>query len=334
MMNSRQRFLATMNDGILDRVPLFQEGIREDVLDAWHRQGLPTGTELATLFNYDELEEIEPVLDPIPAMPRRSTKKSIIEELQRRLDPYDPRRLPSDWREQVRRWQEPRQATLFLRIHRGFFLTMGVEGWHSFTEAIRLLKDDPAFVHEVMAVQAGFAARLAERILREVEVDGVIFHEPIASNHGPLISPKMYADFVLKSYAPVFAVAERYNVKTIILRTYANARALLPDVFRTRINTLWACECNANAMDYRLLRAEFGPGIRLIGGIDADVLRQSHAAIRQEVDDKVLPLLAQGGFVPLADGRVRADVPFDNYVFYRRYLETVTHSESMPGRYS
>jgi uroporphyrinogen-III decarboxylase len=210
---------------------------------------------------------------------------------------------------------------------------MGVEGWHSFTEAIRLLKDDPAFVHEAMAVQARFAASLAERILGEVEVDGIIFHEPIASNHGPLISPKMYDDFVLKSYAPVLDVAERFNVKTIILRTYANARALLPVVFKSQINTLWACECNSNAMDYCSLRAEFGPGIRLIGGIDADVLRQSQDAIRKEVDGKVLPLLAQGGFVPLADGRVRADVPFENYAFYRRYLETIIQEkdELLPG---
>jgi len=310
-----------MNDEVPDRVPLFQEGIREDVLQAWRLQGLPTGADLATLFNYDELEEIDPILDPIPAMPRRSSKKSIIEALRRRLDPYDPRRLPSDWREQVRRWQEPHQATLLLRVHHGFFLTMGVEGWQSFTEAIRLLKDDPAFVHEMMAVQGGFAASLTERILAEVEVDGIIFHEPIAGSHGPLISPNMYADFVLNSYAPVLDVVERFNVKTIILRTYANTRALLPNVFRTRINTLWACECSSNAMDYRLLREEFGPQIRLIGGIDVDVLRQGREAICQELDDKVIPLLAQGGFVPLADGRVREDVPFDNYAFYRRYFE-------------
>jgi hypothetical protein len=311
-----------MSYGNPDRVPLFKEGIREDVLDAWHGQGLPTS--LATLFHYDELEEIEPVLDPIPTLPSLLSNKASLEALRRRLDPHDPRRLPLDWREQVRRWQRPRQSTLLLRVHSGFFLTMGVEGWRSFTEAIRLLKDDPAFVHEVMAIQAGFAVYLAERILQEVDVDGVIFSEPISGNHGPLISPKMYSDFVLESYAPVLDAIERYHVKTIILRTYANARALLPAVFKTRINTIWACECNSDGMDYRALRAEFGPRLRLIGGIDADVLRQDQNAIRKEVDDKVLPLLAQGGFVPLADGRVRIDVPFENYAFYRRYLEEIT----------
>jgi hypothetical protein len=28
--------------------------------------------------------------------------------------------------------------------------------------------------------------------------------------------------------------------------------------------------------------------------------------------------------VPLADGRVRADVPFENYVYYRELLQEVT----------
>jgi hypothetical protein len=326
MMNSRQRFTQTMSNGSPDRVPLFQEGIREEVLDAWHGQGLSTGPDLASLFHYDELEEIEPLLDPLPAVPHRSSKKASLEALRRRLDPTDPRRLPSDWQEQVRRWQGSRQATLLLRVHNGYFLTMGVEGWRSFTEAIRLLNDDPKFVHAAMAIQAGFAATLAERILQDVEVDGVILSEPISGNHGPLISPKMYADFILDSYAPVLDVVEKYGVKTIILRTYANARVLLPDVFQTRINTLWACECNSDAMDYRSLRDEFGPGIRLIGGIDSDVLRQDQNAIRKEVDKKVLPLLAQGGFVPLADGRVREDVPFENYAFYRMYLEKITHA--------
>jgi hypothetical protein len=32
VMNSRQRFLETMNNGAPDRAPLFQKGIREEVV--------------------------------------------------------------------------------------------------------------------------------------------------------------------------------------------------------------------------------------------------------------------------------------------------------------
>ena len=77
-------------------------------------------------------------------------------------------------------------------------------------------------------------------------------------------------------------------------------------------------------MDYRSLRKEFGRELRLIGGIDLDALRENKEAIRREIEEKVPPLIAEGGYIPLADGRVRQDVPFENYVYYRRLLEKVT----------
>jgi hypothetical protein len=321
-MNARQRFNETLNYGTPDRVPLIQEGIREGVIEAWHAQGLPSDTSLNAIFSYDKLEEIEPNLEPIPSVPQGMIHLNGVDELRRRLDPNDPRRLPLNWQEKVRGWQE-RQHVLLLRIHEGYYLTMGVSGWRGFSEANTLLVDNPDLVRDVMAAQAEFAAGLADRILREVEVDGVIFSEPIAGNHGPLISPHMYTDFVLNSYEPILDVLENYRVKTIILRTYANTRALLPSVVKSRINTLWACECNPEAMDYRSLRAEYGTNLRLIGGIDTDVLRLNKEAILREIDEKIVPLLAGGGFIPQADGRVREVVPFENYAFYRRHLQEV-----------
>jgi uroporphyrinogen decarboxylase len=134
----------------------------------------------------------------------------------------------------------------------------------------------------------------------------------------------MYADLVLTSYLPILDVLRRHSVDIPILRTYANARLLIPVLMEHGIDCLWACEVNAEAMDYRALRQEFGTRLRLIGGIDLDVLREGKEAIRREVEQKVPPLLEQGGYVPLADGRVREDIPFENYVYYRQLLEKVT----------
>ena len=38
----------------------------------------------------------------------------------------------------------------------------------------------------------------------------------------------------------------------------------------------------------------------------------------------VPPLLEQGGYIPLADGRVREDISLENYVYYRELLEKIT----------
>lgn len=58
---------------------------------------------------------------------------------------------------------------------------------------------------------------------------------------------------------------------------------------------LWAIESNPLEMDYRDLRAGFGPHLALIGEIDLDALRHGTRAIRHELESKVPPLLADGG---------------------------------------
>jgi hypothetical protein len=322
-MTGRERFLGTMRYGRPDRVPYFEEGIRDGVLEVWRGQGMPADTDLSDMFPFDRLEEIETDLEPRPAFRRWPTTRSELDAWRRRLDACDPRRLPGGWRERVRAWQG-RDHVLMLDVHDGFFETMGVGDWSRFAEVIYLLHDDPQFVREAMAIQGEFAAALAERVLREVEVDAALFSEPIGGNDRPLLSPRMYEEFVLRSYAPLLEVLRSYGVETLILRTYANARALLPSVLKWGFNCLWACEVNLEAMDYRDLRREYGRDLRLIGGIDLDALRHGKGAIRREITEKVVPLLAGGGYVPLADGRVRADVPFENYVYYRELLQEVT----------
>lgn len=326
-MNSRERFLEVMRFGSPDHVPCFQEGIRSEVLKVWRRQGLTRGADLGRLFASDRMDELEPDVDPIPAIGNWPTSVSDLEILRKSLDPLERARLPKDLRAHVRAGKQ-REYTLFLRVHRGFFLSMGVRGWNRFFEVMQALVFDPQLVHESMSIQGEFAARLMERVLQAVDVDAVVFSEPIGGNDKPLISPKMYEEFVLRSYEPILSTARRYGVKIIIFRTYANARVLIPSILKWGFNCLWACEVNTEAMDYRDLRGEFGRDLRLIGGIDLDALRHGKEAIRREIEDKVPPLLADGGYVPLANGRVREDVSYEDYAYYRHLLEKVTQEQA------
>jgi hypothetical protein len=322
-MRSRERFLRTMRYAEPDRVPYFEEGIRKEVIKAWRKQGLPSNADLSRMFPSDGREEIELDLEPRPIFRKWPGSRNELDILRSALDPQDSGRLPKNWSKRVRAWKT-RDHVLMLRVHRGFFLSLGVQGWDRFTEVISLLKKDPQFIHEAMDVQGEFAAKLAEKVLGEVEIDAAVFSEPIGGNDRPLLSPLMYEQFVLTSYQPLLEVLKRYGIETIIFRTFANARLLIPSILKWGFDCLWACEVNIEAMDYRDLRREFGRGLRLIGGIDLDALRRDREAIRREVEEKVPPLLADGGYVPLADGRIRADVPFENYVFYRQLLEKVT----------
>ncbi|MDD2695297.1 MAG: uroporphyrinogen decarboxylase family protein, partial [Anaerolineales bacterium] len=316
-MNSRERFLAAMAYQPCDHPPLFEEGIRPAVLRAWRRQGFTRAEDYGELLAFDRREEIEPDLDPRPALQHWPEETEALSKIAWRYDPADRGRLPGNWGK-LKRAAARGDMVIMLRAHRGFFLSMGVDGWKRFRQVALLSLDRPEYIAKVLSLQGELAASLAERILGEIRVDAAIFSEPISGNHGPLISPGMYQRAVLPHYQPVLDVFRRHGVETLIIRTYANSRPLLPALIAAGFNCLWACECPQKSMDYLAIRQEFGPALRLIGGVDTDALRSGSASIDRQLAEVVAPLLEQGGFIPLLDGRVRQDIPFENYAYYRK----------------
>lgn len=324
-MTSRERFLEVMRFEQPDRIPYFEEGIRDEVIRAWRGQGLSGRRALEKMFPTDVWERLELDLDPRPELKQWPATAKDLNTFRRHLDPNDRKRFPGQWKKRVQNWQH-REHVLMLYVHQGFFLSMGVGNWHRFYTVMTLLVDNPRLVRDMMMIQGQLAAGLAEKILKDVTIDAAIFSEPIGGNEGPLLSPAMYEDIVLRSYQPVLDVLHRYHVETIIFQTFANARILIPHILKWGFNCLWACEVNIEAMDYHSIRKEFGKDLRLMGGIDLDALRNSKAEIQKEIQTKVPPLLDQGGYIPLADGRVREEVSFANYCYYRELLRRTIES--------
>src|SRR4030042_628726 len=145
LMNGRERFNQSLAFVPANRPPLFEDGIRQEVLQHWHLQGLSKKVSLESLFSFDHREEIEPNLEPIPTPTHWPKSMDGLRKLSTRLDPDDPKRLPEDWDDKVETWKK-RDYPLILRVHRGYFLSMGVHGWHRFADAIQLLVDKPKLV--------------------------------------------------------------------------------------------------------------------------------------------------------------------------------------------
>ena len=319
-MDNHRRFHDSIHYGSPDRIPYFEEGIRPETLAFWQAQGLPANIDPRTQFPFDGREEIKLDVDPHPWFKQWPSALKELDALQLRLDPNDPSRLPDNW-DVDRLCDFP--DVLMVRVHEGLFLSMGVEDGASFTRLMYQLADQTDFVQEYMRIQGEFAAALAEKVLGVVSFDAVVFSEPIGDNNGALISPRMYEEIVLPSYEPILDLARKKGVRTIICRTYANMKVLIPSLLKWGIDCLWACEVEQSVMNYPALRREYGRDLKLIGGIDLDALREGKGAIRRAIDD-IAPLVDEGGFIPLADGRVRADVPYDNYLYYRELLRDLT----------
>jgi hypothetical protein len=324
-MNNHDRFIRTLLCGSPDRVLYFENEIRREVISRWRHQGLASAGQLRQLFPVDEYEEIESHLSPLPPFYHRSADPAVLNKLKKRLFLKNPlRHLPSNWF-RLRRWGSSRQQILILVVHQGFFLSLGVSDWQSFDRLIEQLRDNRQFIHDWLEIYGEFAAQMADKILTAIKADAALFSEPIGGINGPVISPDLYRELVLPGYLPILKILDKHRIPVIIFRTYANARVLIPEVLKAGMNCLWAYECNSQEMNYLELRREYGRDLSLIGGIDLDALRQSTAAIRHEIEEKVPVLLAAGGYLPAADGRIREDVSFENYVYYREILKKYIH---------
>ncbi len=304
----------------LDRPPLFDEGMRDGVIETWQRQGDIPHADLGRLFTYDRRQEISVEQEHGLELADLAGIPGALRSLRRGLESTIAPRVPVDLAAKSAAWAG-RDYPLFVRVHDGLFLAMGISDGESFFRNIYTLADDPDFVRRALMLIGEHTAQWARKITRLVEVDAAVFSEPISTHHGPLVSPQTYRQVVLPTYRPLMEALRDAGVSTLIWRTYANSQALLDYVVESGFDCLWAVERGPGVMDYREIRRRYGRDLALIGGVDLDALRVGQDAIQEQLDEVVRPLLADGAYIPLADGRLREGIPFENYAYYRRGLE-------------
>jgi uroporphyrinogen decarboxylase len=324
-MTNRERFRHTLLFKKSDRIPYFEEGIRADVIKAWRKQGLSSRKMLERQFPTDTRYEIQIDLDPHPDVP---SNLADVDQFNRYFNPDTHRRWPWNWRYQVAKLKKNDHIRI-LRVHRGFFLALGVHSWEQFEEVIISTLERPDEVREYLNQYSLFCIEIASRVLDKLTIDAAIFSEPIGGKEGPLLSPAVYRSVVLPTYKPLLQFLKQSGVDIIIFRTYANAALLLPELLEFGFNCLWACEPDIQDMNYRTIRDRFGKKLSLIGGINIDCLRAGPRYIRIELEQKLPELIKTGGYIPLADGRIRAEIPYENYRYYRQMLLQLIKAEGI-----
>ncbi len=324
-MNTRQRFLETLRYGRSDRFPYLDYRVRQDVLELWQRQGLPAGSDLSELFGMERWElvgthgDIELDFQDMPPFEGRLRSRADWDRLQDSFDSKTSGRYPRDWACHVEEWRD-RDYPLGLVVWRGVLLPLQVGGWDSLADLLYLFYDDPRLVEEMVAAVADFNLELLERALSDVSWDFAVFEEPIASNHAPVISPSHYRRLCLPHIKRIAARARAAGIDLLVADSQGAVGPLIPVWREAGLNTLWLGDVAASGLDYRELRRTFGRELRLIGGLDLRVMNSNREALERHIMDVAAPLLAEGGYIPLLDGRVRKGVPYDNYVHYRQLL--------------
>lgn len=350
-MTPRERFLACYRFEPVDHVPDEEFGYWADTFTAWHAQGLPewvdsnpkgdvyfrfeprqhipVGVGLSPGFKSEVVETADryqiirdgngvllkqftdgtssiPHYLEFPLKTRRDWEEQFLPRLQ--LDrPY-----PANWDELKAKYA---QRDYPLGISCGS-LYGWLRNWMGLEGVSIAIASDPEWVHEMMEHLCRLTCNTIERAAAELDLDFASFWEDMAANHGPLISPAMFREFMTPRLKRITDILKAGGVGVFIVDSDGNINSLVEHWLAGGVNCMFPLEMNGNS-DPVALREKFGCRVLLKGGVDKNALRAGRAAIDAELA-RIRPVVEQGGYIPTVDHRVPPDVKYDDYLYYLR----------------
>ncbi len=194
-------------------------------------------------------------------------------------------------------------------------------------EICYLLADNPALVHRMMAAWLALADAVAERVQQHVQLDEVFLAEDICYNHGLLISPEMVREFLLPYYSQLLAnVRSRQAGRRRVffqLDTDGNCDEAI-DLYR-EIGMDVMSPFEVAAGNDVLAIARRHPDLVMTGGIDKRILAAGREAIDVYLDALLPEMVRRGGYIPTCDHGVPDNVPYADYLHYRRRVMELDH---------
>jgi uroporphyrinogen decarboxylase len=169
---------------------------------------------------------------------------------------------------------------------------------------------------------ADFVVETVRRAVEEVDIDYVTMWEDMAYKAGPLISPRMFRQFMLEPYKKITSFFHDHGIELIFVDSDGDSSSLIPLWLEGGVTGYYPIE-RAAGMDPVELRQRFGRKLRLIGGIDKRAMIAGPTAIEAELAH-VAPLVAEGGYIPWCDHLVPPDVPFQHYMYYVNRMKELT----------
>lgn len=188
-------------------------------------------------------------------------------------------------------------------------------------ELFYMLVDEPELIHDCMKTWFALADTMLAYTQERVAIDGIAFAEDISYNNGLLVSPDMIREFLFPYYQQLIENAlrrQRDPAKKFFLKLDTDGRA--EDAIRLYREVGFNCFMPfevASGSDVIEIGQKY-PDIVMSGGIDKRVLAKG----KNEIDamlERIIPAMRKrGGYIPTVDHCVPTEVPFENYLHYRK----------------
>ena len=356
-MTARERYVRLFHFQPVDYVPDEEFGWWDETLTAWHKQGLPSEindngkgdfffgfaqTDWAPVnqglipgFEHKVISEDENHVifvdgSGVTQMANKGGRASIPkyirfpletrddwEDFKRRMDPTDPRRIPSNIDEIVERLKTAENP-----VGIGMGSLFGwIRNWMGFENLAMLTIDDPEWVEEMVDYLADFIIACAEPVLQKMEkagvkLDVVSMWEDICFNNGPMVSPKFFRAVVTPRYKRITDRVRKVGCDLTYLDCDGDVTQLVGPWLEGGVNIMFPIEIRGGS-DPQQMRDTYGHEVLLKGGVDKMALIEGKEAILADLK-RLDPLIRDGGFIPHVDHRVPPDVTYENYLYYLR----------------
>lgn len=220
-----------------------------------------------------------------------------------------------DWKGIQRELENVGKRDIPLGLHCGSLYgnvrdLLGVE------ELSYLQVDDEELYAEVIDTCADICYRCVERVLESgVEFDYAHFWEDICFKNGPLVNPKIFAEFVGPHYKKITDLLAKHGIDIVSLDCDGCIDKLIPVWIENGVNTMFPIEVGTWNASIAPWREQYGKKLRGVGGMDKRVFAQDKAAVEREIE-RLKPLVELGGYIPCPDHRIAPDAIFENVAYY------------------
>jgi len=252
-----------------------------------------------------------------------TNEKDWEEEVAPRLSPQTAERW-NGFQEELERFSECQRS--------GDFIAQACIGGYMYLRALvgpmeicYLFADCPQLVHKMMRAWLDLADAVICRAQEKIEFDELFLAEDICYNHGLLISPDMVRCFLFPYYQELLLRmrSRQQRVLHFHVDTDGCIEEALPLYKEMGLTAMSPFE--VAAQNDVLAIAESYPDLVMSGGIDKRVLATNPTTIDRYLEDLIPAMVKRGGFIPTCDHGVPDNVPFANYMHYRKRILELDH---------
>ena len=232
------------------------------------------------------------------------------EEYKKRLQP-DPARIPGDIDATIERMKNHPGA---LSVSTGSMVGW-IRDWMGVVNFSYIQYDDRDLLVEMVDTISDLVCWGLDQVLPKIQVDMGWGWEDICGSSGPLVTPEVFNTCVVPGYRKISDKLLEYGVKLHLTDCDGLIDDLIPGWLEGGVNVMFPVQISPMNADPMAFRKRYGKELRIIGGIDKLEIVKGKAAIDAEIERR-LPIMREGGFIPLPDHLIVPGTPIENYKYY------------------